>query len=183
MTVTGTDPALEMMADEMLAEYRRDYVRRYGVNTMESKQYILSPDQLEMRQSREVYNVNGVPDPAIRQGIYHRAYNPLMGKRPGKWWNQVDAPRWDNRVPYGSGTPTAAATPHWPISSPCWKISAPQGFYWHLTAGQRSRIRRLYRQVGSGRPREVLKDYLSDFYGVPPWVISRVAITSRNCHT
>lgn len=66
----------EFEADDMLAQERRTS------DDVAARTAYLSREQLHLRQSREVVNVNGVPDGRLIQGIYRRAYNPLAGNRP-----------------------------------------------------------------------------------------------------
>jgi hypothetical protein len=66
----------EFTADDTLADERRTS-EDPGART----EY-LSREQLHLRQSREVVNINGVPDGRLMQGLYRRAYNPLAGNRP-----------------------------------------------------------------------------------------------------
>lgn len=72
----GVNWKLEDAADELLAEGRR------GVTSMAAKTDYLSREQLTLRQSKEVFNTNGVPDSSLVAGLYRRAYNPLSGQRP-----------------------------------------------------------------------------------------------------
>lgn len=72
----GVNWKLEDAADELLAEGRR------GVTSMAAKTDYLSREQLALRQSKEVYNCQGVPDSSLVSGLYRRAYNPLAGERP-----------------------------------------------------------------------------------------------------
>lgn len=73
---TGTNSALEEQANAILREGRK------GVTALSEKKDYLTEEQLSLRQSREVLNSNGFPDPSIRQGLYRRAYNPLANVRP-----------------------------------------------------------------------------------------------------
>jgi hypothetical protein len=72
----GVNWKLEDQADALLAEGRR------GVTSMAAKTDYLSREQLALRQSKEVFNTNGVPDSSLVAGLYRRAYNPLSGQRP-----------------------------------------------------------------------------------------------------
>lgn len=57
-----------------------------GVTSQSAKSDILTPWKEQDRLSREVYNGTGFPDPAIRQGMFHRAYNsayPHLNSRDG----------------------------------------------------------------------------------------------------
>ena len=73
---TGTNSELEEQANAILREGRK------GVTALSEKKDYLTEEQLNLRQSREVLNSNGFPDPSIRQGLYRRAYNPLANVRP-----------------------------------------------------------------------------------------------------
>lgn len=72
----GVNYDLEERANALLREGRR------GVTALSEKKDYFTEEQLMLRQSREVLNLNGVPDEAIFSGMYRRAYNPLSGKRP-----------------------------------------------------------------------------------------------------
>lgn len=73
---TGIDFTLEEAANMILAEGRK------GVTKLSDKKDYLTEEQLVLRQQREVYNSNGVPDKGIVCGLYRRTYNPNMGRRP-----------------------------------------------------------------------------------------------------
>ena len=53
-----------------------------GVEALSEEYCWLTEEQMAARQDKEVYNVNGFPDPSIRSGVLWRAYNPLIGTRP-----------------------------------------------------------------------------------------------------
>ena len=72
----GVDFTLEEQANAILREGRR------GITALSQKKDYLTEEQLALRQGREVYNVNGVPDVHIMNGLYRRAYNPGAGARP-----------------------------------------------------------------------------------------------------
>lgn len=154
--------------------------RRQGSKAIIDRQFWLTPEQFDHRYNHEVYNVNGVPEIHLVSGIYHRAYNPLSGKRPHKWWSQVEDPKWDSRVPHSSSSTTNAWMGNqWYGRSVAWVTDSRNGEYYHLTSGQRSRIRRLMQQVSvRADAREAMKGLLSEKYGVPPWIISRVCLKS-----
>ena len=76
--MSGINFDLEAQADEILREGRA------GVTKLSEKKFYLTEDQLQLRQSREVLNSNGFPDPHIVSGLYRRAYNPTAGRRPTK---------------------------------------------------------------------------------------------------
>jgi hypothetical protein len=46
-----------------------------GVTSREAKSDVLTPWKLEDRYNHEVYTSAGVADPAVRRGIYGRAWN------------------------------------------------------------------------------------------------------------
>lgn len=75
---TGINSELEEQANAILREGRR------GITALSEKKDYLTEEQLHLRQSREVLNSNGVPDPSIRKGLYRRTYNPLSNGRPRK---------------------------------------------------------------------------------------------------
>lgn len=60
---------LEDKADELLRQLLK------GVTSREAKSDILTPWKLEDRYNHEVYTAAGVADPAVRRGIYGRAWN------------------------------------------------------------------------------------------------------------
>jgi hypothetical protein len=72
----GVNFSLEEQANAILREGRR------GITALSAKKDYLTEEQLTLRQNREVYNVNGVPDCHIMSGLYRRAYNPIAGARP-----------------------------------------------------------------------------------------------------
>lgn len=84
---SGINNELEEQANAILREGRR------GVTALSEKKDYLTEEQLNLRQSREVLNSNGVPDPSIMRGLYRRAYNPTANVRPRRC--QQDA---DNRI-------------------------------------------------------------------------------------
>lgn len=48
-----------------------------GVTSMSAKSDILTPWKEQDRKRREVYSGEGVPDGALRRGMYHRAWNSI----------------------------------------------------------------------------------------------------------
>jgi hypothetical protein len=72
---SGDGNAVEEETEKYLAAARRK-------NPKESTDY-LSRDQLILRQKKEVYNVNGMPDAHLMSGMYKKVYNPQFGNRPG----------------------------------------------------------------------------------------------------
>jgi len=71
---TGDKNAVEEDTNKMIADDRRA--------NPHTETDILSGEQYMLRRSREVYNINGVPDSALISGLYRRTYNPLAGQRP-----------------------------------------------------------------------------------------------------
>lgn len=65
----GVHKELEAAADELIRESLE------GVTSMEAKKDILTPWKEQDRRNREVYSASGVPDAALRKGMYHRAWN------------------------------------------------------------------------------------------------------------
>lgn len=72
----GVNFDLEKQANEWLRKSRE------GVTALSEKKDFLTEEQMALRLQREIYNVNGFPDPHIRSGYYRRAYNPNTGQRP-----------------------------------------------------------------------------------------------------
>ena len=75
---SGTDYDVEERADRLLATSRE------GITALHEKRDWLSRDQLQLRASKEVLNVNGFSDEALMSGLFRRAFNPLAGHRPTK---------------------------------------------------------------------------------------------------
>lgn len=75
---SGVDYRLEAEANRLLANGRREQPSR----RIRDRTDYLSPGQLARRQSREVLNRNGVADSRIMRGMFKRAYNPALGKKP-----------------------------------------------------------------------------------------------------
>ena len=65
----GVHQQLEDEANEIL---KRSLA---GQKTTEERSDILTPAKENLRRRREVLVASGTPDPAIRQGIYHRKMN------------------------------------------------------------------------------------------------------------
>ncbi|GAA1978994.1 DUF7236 family protein [Kitasatospora viridis] len=65
----GVDPDLEAAADALLYPVLKAI-------TKPSERDVLTHYMEASRHRREVYNINGIPDPAVRSGLFHRAYNP-----------------------------------------------------------------------------------------------------------
>lgn len=74
MRLVGVDPYLEEQADRILAEDRKRSAK-------EDDGDYLTDGQMDSRRQREVYNKNGVPESHLYNGLFRRAYNPLIGKR------------------------------------------------------------------------------------------------------
>ncbi len=65
----GINASLEAVADEILRKALATLPRS-------QKMDVLTPWKLRDRVGREVYTSDGVPDPAVRKGIYSRSWNP-----------------------------------------------------------------------------------------------------------
>lgn len=77
----GVHPQLEDAATELIRKSLE------GVTSMSEKSDILTPWKEVDRRRREVYTSEGVPDGAVRRGMYHRAWNswhPKLNSREGK---------------------------------------------------------------------------------------------------
>jgi hypothetical protein len=66
----GVCHQLEDEADRILCEALR------GITSREAKSDILTPWKLEDRTNREVLTSTGVADPAVRSGMFRKAWNP-----------------------------------------------------------------------------------------------------------
>lgn len=66
----GVHPQLEAQADAIIKGSLA------GVTRHADKSDILTPWKDQDRRNREVYVESGTPDPSVRQGVFHRAYNP-----------------------------------------------------------------------------------------------------------
>lgn len=75
---SGPNHKVEEEADRWLAKSRE------GVTALSEKRDYLTHDQLMLRSSREILNINGVPDANLVSGLFRRSYNPLAGHRPKK---------------------------------------------------------------------------------------------------
>lgn len=78
---SGVHQPLDDAATELI---RRDLE---GVTSMSAKSDVLTPWKEMDRRRREVYNEEGVPDGALRRGMYHRAWNstsPHLNSAEGK---------------------------------------------------------------------------------------------------
>jgi hypothetical protein len=77
----GVHPTLDDAATELIRQSLE------GVTSMAEKSDILTPWKEVDRRRREVYAESGVPDGALRRGMYHRAWNrakPHLNSREGK---------------------------------------------------------------------------------------------------
>lgn len=76
----GVHQALEAEANRIIKESMA------GVTSQSAKSDILTPWKEKDRRDREVYTDGGVPDAAVRKGMYHRAWNqssPHLNSRDG----------------------------------------------------------------------------------------------------
>ena len=73
---SGVDWEKEAQADYILARGRD------GITKHSLKKNYLSPSQLERRKEKEVLLPSGTPDRDLRPGLFKRAYNPQLGKKP-----------------------------------------------------------------------------------------------------
>jgi hypothetical protein len=71
---SGDKNAIEEDTNKLIADDRRA--------NPHTETDILSGEQYMLRRSREVFNINGVPDASLVSGLYRRAYNPQYGQRP-----------------------------------------------------------------------------------------------------
>ena len=163
---------LEDAADRLLALERKIS----GAKTHDAINDYLTKDQLNVRHSHEV--LTPTPEETLYSGVYHRAYNPLFGKRPPSYpHRRSEKPVFDTRVGTEAGNQLG-----WEMFSPrdpAWPIRPREGFYHHLTTGQRCRIRKMMKSIPATRQdaRQMLRHLLADKYGVPPWVIDRCCRT------
>lgn len=66
---SGVHPTLDDAATELIRASLE------GVTSMSEKSDVLTPWKEMDRKRREVYTKDGVPDGAVRRGMYHRAWN------------------------------------------------------------------------------------------------------------
>jgi hypothetical protein len=66
----GIHPELEDEANRIIRESLK------GVTKRSEKSDVLTPWKEQDRRGREVYNTTGVAEPTMRQGMFHRAWNP-----------------------------------------------------------------------------------------------------------
>lgn len=64
---------VHQMLDDAATELIRQSLE--GVTSMSEKSDVLTPWKEMDRKRREVYTTDGVPDGAVRRGMYHRAWN------------------------------------------------------------------------------------------------------------
>jgi hypothetical protein len=106
---SGPDEDLDEAATEILLNDRWWDGRRARPGLITAERQLeypwLSPDQLTLRESREVLNAIGYVGEYRQQGLYRRAYNPLINRRPTmRWlhrqgmdpWNQFIWEEFDN---------------------------------------------------------------------------------------
>ena len=87
----GVNRILEGEADRLIAESLRGGRAHYHAD----KSDVLTPWKSQERRRREVYTATGMPDPAIRLGVFGRALNTRqvhLNSRDG-----LVAPQKDNR--------------------------------------------------------------------------------------
>lgn len=78
----GTCRELEDQADALLWESLK------GVTSREAKSDVLTPWKQQDRWDHEVYTAAGTADPAVRQGVFGRAWNskyPHLNSRDGHY--------------------------------------------------------------------------------------------------
>lgn len=68
---------LEEEADRILADYRREHPI-----LSEEEYLVLSKGQMDRRAQKEILNKQSYPEAHLYSGLYKRAYNPFIGKRP-----------------------------------------------------------------------------------------------------
>jgi hypothetical protein len=184
---------LEEMADKwLLAD--REQMRRTD-KTIGAVHGILSPDQWELRERRELLTNRGEFDQGTQSGVFTRSYvprrlRPTTARRfslrqdpwrqdayesmNGSYIGAVLPMAWREEVT--SGQHYVSITPR----DPAWPVDPRQGYYHHLDRLQRSRIRAMMCKVsGHARAREVVMFVLAQKYGVPPWVITRCVVKGK----
>ena len=168
----GIWPLAEEQADEILYADRQAWIAEHG-KAHGTVHGILFADQLELRWSREIISEHPI-DRAIHEGVYHRAYNPLLGKRPRKKFDYYGEMGFDARVPYLGVTEEGF---HQDLTGPhrvwIWPDYPHRG---HLSAGQCSRIRQVLRGIPDRYllVRRHIRQRLADQYGVPVGLIVRI---------
>lgn len=181
----GTE--LDLAADALLdADRKRFYATVQKAGSQYLVHDILSPGQLEMRTEREVYATGGTVDAAVLRGMYRRVFNPKSRNLPSRRkfeadpWRQREVEFYDNGVA-GAWIPSARRSEitggmHFLPGVTSWSawpdFTRPRHVYF-LDRFQRCRIRAAVRKdVSLLRRRE-----LAALYGVPTWVIYRLATT------
>jgi hypothetical protein len=189
---SGFDWKLEEIADEILTDDRRRH--RETDKSPGAVFGILLPDQLKLRVEREVLTED--MDQMRRPGMYSRAwsarrfdYRPTNATRFAEAsdpWRQFLHEEYGlsdgvlgNWVPLSyrpevtSGMSYEDITPR----DPAWPVLPREGRFHHLDRYQRSRIRSAMRKIPPTRQgaRRVLTLLLAQKYGVPWWVITRLA--------
>lgn len=81
----GADEELDEVATDILLNdrYPKGRIPGRGPGEVKLDYAWLSPDQLKTRADREVLNALGVVGEYRQSGLYRRAYNPLLNRRPG----------------------------------------------------------------------------------------------------
>lgn len=155
------------MDAEAVLEQLADAILRWDRQRLSGKAYgpvhgILLADQLELREFREIAMDPAIFNKGLVSGLYRREYVE-WSRRPGKWWNQVDEPAWDNRVGMG-GNSLGFSLDAQPFRDPEWPPAPPT----HLDRFQRYRIRRALRNVPAGhaRLRSLTRWTLAAQYGI-----------------
>lgn len=161
----GVFSVLEYEADEIL----RSDKKSTGGDHHGTWHGVLTPDQLAVRQDREIAMEPHVFDTGLHPGLYVRAWNPLMGLRPRSrphWL--TDGPLFDIRV--GMASPqTGWSEDLKSFRDPEWPTPTAH----HLDRFQRCRIRRALRDVPPehARLRTLTRWVLAAKYGVSIRVI------------
>lgn len=181
---------LEEQADNILAKDKRNC---YGNNHSADYFGILSEDQLELRDYREMLTVTGRFEWEGKPGVYGRAWNPLANTRPTKQrqysraqdpWRQFSYESVDMGGNFQAWFPSARREEitsgsffeTWYVRDPAGATSPGQNYFYHLSRGQRCRIRETMKAIPTTKPlaREAVKAVICRQYGIPVWVIARV---------
>lgn len=91
----GVHRPMEDEADRIIAQSLKTVTRH------SDKSDILTPWKADDRKSREVYTNAGVPDRALRQGMFHRAWNrdqPHLNSRDGVAQHSAVGPQTDRNI-------------------------------------------------------------------------------------
>lgn len=183
---------LEEMADKWL-EADREIVRRTD-KSVGAVYGILSPDQWELREYREVLTKRGEFDEGIHSGNFRRVHVHLDCRPTCRRRLSLRQDPWRQDVfESGHGGVISAWFPSsrreeivsgqhyetiWPRDV-AGIVIPRQGFYHHLDRFQRCRIRATMCKVSGARAREVVMFVLAHHYGVPPWVIIRCVVKGK----